>query len=57
MPALIDARTVIGILNERRRGRSWAHIAKRYVLGSAEDAERIVRRWLAENDVTVKGGV
>lgn len=47
----IDSRTVMGILKERKRGRSWAQIAKRYVLGTAEDAERIVRRWLCANDI------
>lgn len=51
MAPAIDRRTVIGILKERRRGKSWAHIAKRYVLGSAEDAERIVRRWQFVNGV------
>lgn len=50
----IDSRTVMGIIKERQRGRSWAQIAKRYVLGSAEDAERIVRRWLYVNDITIK---
>lgn len=51
MSPAIDRRTVIGILKERKRGKSWEQIAKRYVLGTAEDAERIVRRWLCANDI------
>lgn len=51
MAPAIDRRTVIGILKERRRGKSWEQVAKRYVLGTAEDAERIVRRWQFVNGV------
>lgn len=51
MAPAIDRRTVIGILKELRRGKSWEQVAKRYVLGTAEDAERIVRRWQFVNGV------
>lgn len=51
MGPAIDRRTVIGILKERKRGKSWEQVARRYVLGTAEDAERIVRRWLCANDI------
>ena len=51
MGPAIDRRTVIGILKERKRGKSWEQIARRYVLGTAEDAERIVRHWLYVNDI------
>lgn len=47
----IDRRAVIGILKERKRGKSWEQVARRYVLGTAEDAECIVRRWLYVNDI------
>lgn len=45
MEHVLDDRTAIGILKELRRGRSWHHIARRYVLGSAEQAQEAMRRW------------
>ncbi len=45
MEVVLDDRTAIGILKELRRGHSWHYIARRYVLGSAERAQALMRRW------------
>lgn len=41
MCLMIGDHTFVGITKERERGKSWGYIAKRYVLGSAEDARRV----------------
>lgn len=40
----VGIKTFIGMTKERQSGKTWEQIAKRYVIGSPEEARRVYER-------------